>query len=208
SLPKDSSALKAQTVQRHYQAVEYQEADLEYTPMNSSEFTDPGQREKICERMMEIINAEAPIAESRLIRRTLRSFGIMRASSLTTEAAEQAIKELDILADRHEEETFFWRTDQNPEAYWIFRQESNPENRRSGSEICRQEMKNAICLTIEKEGALSREELIKAVIRFLGFKRSGTPLKMAVEVGIRYGMNIKELSVNNDLKVILNEESR
>lgn len=208
SLPKDSSALKAQTVQRHYQAVEYQEADLEYTPMNSSEFTDPGQREIICERMMEIINAEAPIAESRLIRRTLRSFGIMRASSLTTEAAEQAIKELDILADRHEEETIFWRTDQNPEAYWIFRQESNPENRRSGSEICRQEMKNAICLTIEKEGALSREELIKAVIRFLGFKRSGTPLKMAVEVGIRYGMNIKELSVNNDLKVILNEESR
>lgn len=65
---------------------------MQVTPLSTSDYVEKAAFKLIVEHMQEIVDAEAPIAEDRLIRRTLRSFDIARASTQTTEATVKAIK--------------------------------------------------------------------------------------------------------------------
>ena len=52
-------------------------------------------------------------------------------------------------------------------------------DKRSADEICQQELKNAVCITLKEKGSL-----MKNVIRTMGYARSSTSLVEAAEKGI------------------------
>lgn len=55
-------------------------------------------------------------------------------------------------------------------------------DKRSADEICQQELKNAVCITLKEKGSL-----MKNVIRTMGYARSSTSLVEAAEKGMKYG---------------------
>ncbi len=71
---------------------------------------------------------------------------------------------------------FYWRKEM-----WI------PGIRRSADEICQQELKNAVCITLKEKGAQEKGSLMKNVIRTMGYARSSTSLVEAAEKGMKYG---------------------
>ena len=93
---------------------------------------------------------------------------------------------------------YYWREDQNPETYSIFRIDADKSDKRSIDEICQHELKNAICITLLEKGPLKKEDLIKASIKTMGYSRSSSALIEAVERGIKYGRKTGEIIVTED----------
>jgi len=61
-------------------------------------------------------------------------------------------------------------------------------DKRSADEICQQELKNAVCITLKEKGSL-----MKNVIRTMGYARSSTSLVEAAEKGMKYGRKTGEI---------------
>lgn len=66
-------------------------------------------------------------------------------------------------------------------------------DKRSADEICQQELKNAVCITLKEKGAQEKGSLMKNVIRTMGYARSSTSLVEAAEKGMKYGRKTGEI---------------
>ena len=91
---------------------------------------------------------------------------------------------------------FIWKKDQDPDVYRMYRLEQNSDDKRYPDEICQQEIKNAVCVTLGNKGALNKDMLIKETIRTMGYGRSGAALVAAVEKGLKYGRKSGEIIQN------------
>lgn len=188
-----------------YSCIEYVSSDVQVTPMSTSEYVEKSALKTIVEHMQAIVDAEAPIAEDRLIRRTLRSFDIARASAQTTEATEKAIKKVSCKSNKQNGVKFYWKNDQDPDTYSIYRIDVNLDDKRKLDEVCQQELKNAVCKTLSDNGPMSKDDLIKGTIRTMGYGRSGAALVDAVERGIKYGRKTGEIILDESKRFVLGD---
>ena len=179
-----------------YQAEEYVSANLEITPMSTTDFVLKESIPVIAERLQQIVEAEAPISYDRLVKKLLRSFEIGRSSVQTLEAADKAFKKIAAKTNKQTNIKFIWRKDQNPDDYRVYRRDQNSDDKRSPDEICQQELKNAVCITLRDKGAMDKDTLIKETIRTMGYARSGAALAAAVEKGLKYGRKTEEIVLN------------
>ena len=83
--------------------------------------------------------------------------------------------------------------DQDPSNYYSFREDKNANTRRSANDICQQELKNAVCMTLLEKCKMKKEDLIKATIRTMRYARSSNVLTSAVERGLKYGRKTGEI---------------
>ncbi len=181
-----------------YSAVEYKGAQVDSFHMSTSEFVQKQSISLIVEKMQKIIDVEAPIHYDCLMRKTLRAFEISRSSAQTLEAADKAFKKVLAKLNKQTGGRFVWKEDQNQDEYRIFRIDQGTENKRNADEICQQELKNAVCFTLQKNGTMDKERLIKETIRTMGYVRSGAALVSAVEKGITYGLKTGEIMLNKE----------
>lgn len=181
-------------------------AQIELTRMSTADFIQKESIPLIAEKMQQIIDVEAPIQYDNLIRKTLRAFEIGRSSSYTLEAADKAFKKVAAKQYKQSKVRFVWRIDQIPEKYFVFRKDLEQMNKRTPDEICVQEFKNAVCITLQEKGMMDKESLIKETIYMIGFARSGKALKEAVDKGIKYGLKTGEIVQNEELELELAEE--
>mgnify|MGYP001025621888 FL=1 len=139
----------------------------------------------------------------RLMKKTLRAFNIARASTQTLEATDKALKKVSARINKQAGVKFCWRKDQDPNQYIVYRNDINCDDRRSVDEICQQELKNAVCITLKEQGALAKDGLLKAAIRTMGYARSSTALLAAAERGLKYGRKIGEIVQDEDKQFVL-----
>lgn len=204
---KTSIYIESKPVSEDYSCVDYVSSEVAVMPLPTSEYMEKSSFKRIVEHIQTIVDTEAPIAEDRLIRKTLRSFDIARASAQTTEVTLKAIKKVTCKSNKQNGVKFYWREDQNPDTYHIYRMDIDPEDRRSLDQVCQQELKNAVCKTLSDNGPMTKDELIKGTIRTMGYGRSGAALTEAVERGIRYGRKTGEIILDESKKFWLVSDS-
>ncbi|MDD3417729.1 MAG: DUF3320 domain-containing protein [Lachnospiraceae bacterium] len=186
-----------------YISMDYISSDVEVTPVSTSDYVVKSATVQIVAHMQEIINMEAPISYDRLIRRTLRSFDIARASTQTTEATEKALKKAKCKSNKHNGIKYYWREDQDLDTYNIYRIDVNLDDKRTLDDITQQELKNAVCKTIQDNGPMSKDDLVKGTIRTMGYGRSGVALVEAVERGLSYGRKTGEIEIDDFKRFVL-----
>lgn len=98
---------------------------------------------------------------------------------------------------------FYWRRDQEPDLYRIYRSDANSGDKRSVDEICQQELKNAACITLMEKGPQDKESLIKSTIWTIGYARSSSALVAAAEKGLKYGRKTGEIVQNEEKRFLL-----
>lgn len=76
---KSVLAAEKKPLEGGYSSMDYISADVEVTPISTSDYVVKSAIVQIVAHMQKIIDIEAPISYDRLIRRTLRSFDISRA---------------------------------------------------------------------------------------------------------------------------------
>lgn len=152
-------------VELDYRIEEYSFVDVEITDLSTADYVKKENQILIAEKIQQIVDAEAPIAYDRLMKKTLRAFRIARVSTQTLEATEKALKKVSARMNKQAGVKFFWCKDQDPNQYIVYRNDMNSGDRRSVDEICQQELKNAVCITLKEQGALDKDSLLKAAIR-------------------------------------------
>ena len=182
-----------QDVESLYHKVSYISADLIMTDISTDEYVQSKNKKMITEKIQQIIDTEAPVSYDTLVKKTLRSFNIARSSPKTLEATQKALKIANTQMNKQQGVKFYWRKDQDPSAYYSFREDKNANTRRSANDICQQELKNAVCMTLLEKGRMKKEDLIKATIRTMGYARSSNVLISAVERGLKYAQKTGEI---------------
>lgn len=182
-----------QDVESLYHKESYISADLIMTDISTDEYVQSKNKKMITEKIQQIIDTEAPVSYDTLVKKTLRAFNIARSSPKTLEATQKALKAANTQMNKQQGVKFYWRKDQDPSAYYSFREDKNANTRRSANDICQQELKNAVCMTLLEKGGMKKEDLIKATIRTMGYARSSNVLISAVERGLKYGRKTGEI---------------
>ena len=193
--------------EREYHLEDYKSAQIEITPISTADYVTKNSVNIIADKLNAIIYKEAPIEYDRLVKKVLRSFNISRSSQATIEATEKALKKTNSKVNKQNGVKFYWRKDQDYNLYRIYRVVASSDDKRVPDEICQQEIKNAVCITLKTKGALDKETLIKETIHTMGYTRSGTGLVAAVERGIKYGRKTGEIIQGEDKKFLLSEVS-
>lgn len=197
------SIIQVDPVEMEYCVGEYILADVEVTDMSTADYIKKESLVLIADKMQRIVDAEAPIMYDRLIKRTLRAFNIARCSTQTLEATDKALKKVAARMNKQAGVKFYWRKDQDPDQYRIYRRDMNSGYKRSADEICQQELKNAVCITLKEKGAQDKESLMKSVIRTMGYARSSTALVTAAEKGLKYGRKTGEIMQDEEKRFLL-----
>ena len=180
-----------------YEVVEYIAANVDVTPLSTSEYVQKEAMVQIVAKANAIIEAEAPISYDRLVKKILRSFDIGRSSVLTLEATDKALKKAAGKLNRQNGMKFYWKEDQDLNTYFIYRNDAARNDSRSINDVSQQEIKNAVCLD---KGVMDKETLLREAVRTMGYKRTTTALLEAAERGLKYGRKTGE--------IVLDEEKR
>lgn len=196
----------AEAIRRYY-IEDYRCAEVEVTELTTADYVRKENAKQIAEKMQQIIDVEAPIEYERLVKKTLRAFHISRSSSQTLEATDKALKKVSAKTKRQAGIKFYWTKNQNPDLYNVYRKDSNLPEKRFADELCQQEVKNAVCFTLQENGALTKELLIKETIYTMGYSRSGAALTIAVERGIKYGCKTGEIVQDSEKKFTLGPDT-
>lgn len=189
--PEPAAETPAQSA--HAQAtgarVRYTAAELPYTPIDSADYQRSTYNDAIVDRMRKVMQAEAPVERQRLFNTVRASFGIKRSGQDIQSQNEWLMnRRLEFKTTEFNGATFLWLPDQDPETYDIFRTVAEGSERQV-SEIPYEELANAIMAALGHGVALSRDELIDAAMRLLGYKRRtnrvrevlGTAIERAAE---------------------------
>lgn len=193
--PSDT-AVQTEDNETLYRVEEYRFTQAAAVEMSTAEYVRQESMAIISRKMQEILETEAPITYDSLVKKTLRAFHIGRSSAQTLEATDKALQKISSRKNRQSGTIFYWRKDQNPDMYRIYRLDINSGDRRSVNEISQQEMKNAVCVILQEKGPMDKDSLVKETIRTMGYARSGSALIEAVERGIRYGRKTGEIALN------------
>jgi len=199
----EKSIAQVDPAEMEYQAEEYIYADVEITDLSTSDYIKKENLVLIADRMQQIVDAEAPIVYERLVKKTLRSFNIARSSPQTLEATDRALKKVLARMNKQAGVKFYWRRDQDPDQYRIYRSEVNSGDKRAVDEICQQELKNAICIVLKEKGAQDKDALIRNAIRTMGYARSSSALVAAVLKGLKYGKKTGEIVQDEEKRFLL-----
>ena len=190
-------------VKLEYRIEEYISADVEVTDLVTADYVKRESQVLIADKMQQIVDTEAPITYDRLMKKTLRAFHIIRSSPQTLEATDRALKKISVRMNKQSGVKFCWRKDQDPVQYVVYRNDANYSDKRSADEICQQELKNAVCITLKEQGALNKDSLLKAAIRTMGYARSSTALLAAAERGLKYGRKTGEIVQDEEKRFVL-----
>ncbi len=188
-----------------YRVQEYISADVDVTELAAADYVKRENQALIADKIQQIVDAEAPITYERLMKKTLRAFHIARSSQQTLEATDKALKKVFVHMNKQGGVKFCWRKDQDPAQYIVYRNDMNSDDKRTVDEICQQELKNAVIITLKEQGALNKDSLLKATIRTMGYARSSTALLAAAERGLKYGRKTGEIVQDEEKRFVLKD---
>lgn len=115
-----------------YCVEEYTFAEIEITDLSTVAYIKRENLALIADRMQQIVDAEAPIMYDRLVKKTLRAFNVARSSPQTLEATDRAFKKVSAYMNKQAGAKFYWRKNQHPDQYRIYRSDVNSSDRRPG----------------------------------------------------------------------------
>lgn len=182
--------------------MDYTFADIPETEITPAEFASLSNRKELIRRAELLLNTEAPIQKDAFIRKLVASFGVTK-QSLTIDAVEKVLKQIKAKNSKLKGNVFCWRPDQDPRTYSLVRVTSE----RKFDELPPQEIKNAICYLLQKNGEMNRDDLIMAASRLMGYQRLGKNLESALIGGLSFAKGNGDVIIEGQTVKLGNQES-
>lgn len=152
--------------------------------VSPEDFITPRYDREIADAVNAVLENEAPICETLLMRRVVQSFGIARSGSRIQEKMLRLFTRMNRPYTKQAGVKVYWRNDQDPEAYACFRVSGEGENKRDAKEVPLEEASNAICYVLREQISLSEDDLIREGAKQLGYTRMGNVVISLMRGGI------------------------
>lgn len=162
---------------------------------NADQFYQPQTRRRIEKAIGIMIEMEAPISRRLLMRKVLELWGISRTGARVERIFDAALQNAGKKTTRDESMEFFWREDQTPSEYAVYRVGEEEEARRSIDDIPSEEILNAACQVLREQAGMTRPDLIKETAKKFGFSRMGNLIESTVGYALDRGIERAALKV-------------
>lgn len=166
----------------------YQAVQLPVYPVDANLFTEPQYRQRVVAAINKVLEQEAPIRESLLIRRVSQAFGFARAGSRIQAYLVSLLSTMRLPVTEQNGERFYWSKSQDPNSYSRYRVAGTGDSKRDIRDLPCQEIANAAAAVLRSQVGLPADDLIRETARLLGYARIGTSVKPSVEAGLHYGI--------------------
>jgi very-short-patch-repair endonuclease len=136
--------------------------------------------EQMAQIVRQVVEIEGPVHADEVGRRVATLFGKDRAGSRITTRANQGLQRLRREATFHDEENF-WFTSQQRDACEVRDRSSVVGSLQRAELLPPLELRAAANQAVKENGGISRGEMVVAIARLLGFQRTGSDLRDRIE---------------------------
>ena len=171
---------------------EYRVFEKDLSQITIDNFYDRRTKKLIKEAISEIVQVEGPISQPALIRTLINSTGLGRAGKNISEHLDKLVATADVKITRQSGVRFLWNHGSNPADYHTFRF----REQRNTEDICKYELKNAVCCLLQENGPMNKEEITKAMVSLLGYSRSSHRIEECAADAIKAARELKAIEQN------------
>jgi superfamily I DNA and/or RNA helicase len=195
-IPLQSAAVPIQPITKT--GNKYEVCKLEITLCNSSEeFLYPSNRMKITDQIKKVLEVEAPVSKNLLCKRILSAWGISRNGARLNNYFESLFSGMDIHKISYDSNIFFWKQEQDPTEFTVYRSAENDHDKRSPDDIPPMEIANAVKQVLKEQISLSKNDLIRETAKLFMFSKVGTNVETAMKQGIKVALENGDAKENN-----------
>lgn len=187
-----TAAAAASAEPLRYIREEYRVFEKDLSQITIDNFYDRQTKKLIKEAISEIVQVEGPISQPALIRTLINSTGLGRAGKNISEHLDKLVATADVKITRQSGVRFLWNHGSNPAAYHTFRF----QEQRNTEDICKYELKNAVCCLLQENGPMTKEEITKAMVSLLGYSRSSHRIEECAADAIKAARELKAIEQN------------
>jgi len=177
-IAKESETNVQVEVSKSYK-VDYEVTPYKFSGIAAEEFTFPYWEGIVKEKILEVINYEAPISRDQLCRRVLSMWDISRIGSRIDYHFSRLFSNMNLKSTGEGVSQYYWREDQNPDSYLNYRVYMT-----NADDISPEEISVAVKEILEAQISLSVEDLVRESAKLLGFTRLGNIVEPAMRRGI------------------------
>ena len=161
--------------------------DLSYISIDN--FYDKQSKKVLKDAIAKIVAVEGPISQPALIKTLINTTSLGRASKQITEHLDKLVAAADVKITRQSGVRFLWKQGTDPTEYVTYRlrEQRNPED------ICKYELKNAVCYLIQEKGPMTKDEITKAMVSMFGYNRSSSKLVSGANDAIKAARELKAI---------------
>lgn len=187
-----TAAAAASAEPLRYIREEYRVFEKDLSQITIDNFYDRQTKKLIKEAISEIVQVEGPISQPALIRTLINSTGLGRAGKNISEHLDKLVTTADVKITRQSGVRFLWNHGSNPADYHTFRF----REQRNTEDICKYELKNAVCCLLQENGPMTKEEITKAMVNLLGYSRSSHRIEECAADAIKAARELKAIEQN------------
>ncbi len=200
SKPTAPRAKKVKTPQAYKAAV------LTPGELTAEQFVEPRYRKELQKRIAQVIDTEAPVSQTVLVKRVVQSFGIARAGSRIQAHMAALLESTGLQTTAQEEVRFYWSRSQDPETYVGYRVNGEGESRRDVRDVPVQEVANAVCAVLHEQVSMAQEDLLRETAKKLGYTRLGGNVLSQLDQGIRYAETRQNITLGQNDAYVLTDQ--
>lgn len=209
-----STALATQRIDKHnvqeaipvakQVAIPYTPANLSMDNMSAEEFCLPVNTTRILTRIQNIMEVEAPISRTYLLRRLLHSYGITRAGARIDRRFDELLNKINPKITQRSAMKFIWESGSNPSQYDVFRISSQNGERRNSEDLPPEEIAVAVKYVLESQISMPKQELIRETFKAFGYVRTTPVIEAIIDEGIETAIQCGWAKQGEDGRVVLN----
>lgn len=194
-----AAAAAASAEPLRYIREEYRVFEKDLSQITIDNFYDRRTKKLIKEAISEIVQVEGPISQPALIRTLINSTSLGRAGKNISEHLDKLVATADVKITRQSGVRFLWNHGSNPADYHTFRF----REQRNTEDICKYELKNAVCCLLQENGPMTKEEITKAMVNLLGYSRSSHRIEECAADAIKAARELKAIEQNERKQFIV-----
>lgn len=188
----------------HYIREEYRVFEKDLSQITIDNFYDRRTKRLIKDAISEIVQVEGPISQPALIRTLINSTGLGRTSKNISEHLDKLVATADVKITRQSGVRFLWNHGSDPAEYHTFRF----REQRNTEDICKYELKNAVCCLLQENGPMTKEEITKAMVTLLGYSRSSHRIEECAADAIKAARELKAVEQNERKQFVICQKVR
>lgn len=134
-----------------------------------------------------ILETEAPISRKLLLHKILNAWSISRGGARVEGIFDNALDGVKKHRTCDGDQEFFWKKEQKPGEYRIYRVEDAQGNKRNMDDIPAEEILNAIIEVLKEQIGIAETDLIRETAKKFGFLRLGNVIEATVRYAVGKG---------------------
>lgn len=184
-------------------AVPYEVCYLDtVTTISGDDFLMPQHKVKIKTQIFNVMEAEAPISKNLLYKRILNAWGISRMGARVNNHLDALLEQLGMTVAGNGKNVFFWKKNQRPDEYRIYRTAGTEAEKRSAEDLPPEEVANAVHEVLGNQISLSQADLVRETAKRFGYARAGANVESSMMEGIRMCIN-RNLAKHEDGRITI-----